>query len=136
MNLSLNKSDTIGIISSSLCLLHCLATPLLFAAQTQIINFGEHKVSYWSNIDIIFIFISAFAIYKTTNTTAKKWVTIVLWINWLILLFIIINEKLEWLSIPEAAIYFPSLGLICLHFYNSKYCQCNTEGYCVNKLVQ
>ena len=74
MNLSLKKADLIGVISSGLCLLHCLATPLLFALQTQIINYDSNKPSWWSGLDIIFIILSALAIYKTTHTTTSKWI--------------------------------------------------------------
>lgn len=129
MNLSINKSDSLGIMSSSLCLAHCLATPLLFSAQSQILNVS----SWWSRIDLFFVLISAFAIYKSTTSTTKKWIISALWINWSLLLFIIMNEKIEWLSIPETAIYFPSLALVLLHIYSNKYCQCIDNNCCTNK---
>ncbi len=133
MALSLKKSDSIGILSSALCLIHCLATPLLFVAQTQLINCCDTKPFWWSSIDIVFLFISVFAIYKTTHTTTRKWVKTALWTSWFILSVIIINEKLGWFAIPETAIYVPALALIFFHFYNSKYCQCKTDNCCVNE---
>lgn len=132
MNITLkNQSDSIGIISSALCLVHCLATPLLFATQTQIINFGSSKPLWWSSIDIILLLISSLAIYKTTINATKNWIKIGLWLSFLILSFIIINEKAGWFPIPEVAIYMPSMSLIFFHVYNSKYCQCKNESCCV-----
>jgi len=64
----------------------------------------------------------------------KKWVAIALWLSWFLLLTIILNEKTAWFSIPEAAIYLPSLSLIFLHWYGSKFCQCKDETCCVNEL--
>lgn len=128
MNLSINKSDSLGIMASSLCLLHCLATPLLFAAQSQILNWAP----WWSSIDVFFLLISAFAIYKSTTTVVKNWIKSALWISWAVLFFIIINEKIEWLPIPEVAIYFPSMSLVFLHIYSNKYCQCTDDKCCTN----
>ncbi len=127
MNLAVNKSDSLGIAASTLCLIHCIATPFLFALNTQIINLGP----WWSSIDLVFLLISALAIYKSGTTVTKKWITNLLWISWSVLLFIIVNEKIEWLPIPEAAVYVPSVSLILLHFYSRKYCQCATNECCI-----
>ena len=135
MNLSLKKADLIRVISSGLCLLDCLATPLLFALQTQIINYESDKPSWWSGLDIIFIIISALTIYKTKYTKTRKWIKSALWGNWILLLCIIINEKLGFYGLPESAIYLPSLGLIFVHIYNSKYCQCASETCCVEEVI-
>ncbi len=133
MNLSIkNKPDSIGIISSTLCLIHCLATPLLFAAQIHIVNGGHGKPFWWSNIDLIFLLISSLAIYKASLNGTKEWIKIALWGSFLLLTFIIVNEKMAWYHIPEPAIYIPTLSLIFLHIYNNKYCQCKDESCCVN----
>ncbi|WP_203257099.1 MerC domain-containing protein [Hyunsoonleella ulvae] len=133
MTFAINKSDSIGIISSSLCLLHCLATPFLFAAQTHVMACCEGKPLWWSSLDIIFLFISALAIYKSSASVSKKWVGNALWICWSMLVFIIVNEKLGWFSIPEPTIYIPSLSLIVLHWYGSMFCQCKNEKCCANQ---
>lgn len=130
MTLTIKKSDSIGIISSGLCLLHCITTPFLFVAQAQILTSSQSKPLWWSSLDIIFLIISALAIYKSNTSVSNKWIGYALWISWFILLFIIVNEKLEWLEIPEYAIYLPSLSLIFFHFYGSMYCQCKDENCC------
>lgn len=132
MTFGINKSDSVGILSSSLCLLHCLATPFLFVAQTQIFAHAPSKPIWWSSLDFVFIIISAFAIYFSSKNTSKKWISVALWISWFLLLFIIANEKVAWFTIPEFAIYFPSATLIFLHWYGGKFCQCKDDHCCVN----
>lgn len=122
MNLSINKSDSLGVFSSVLCLIHCLATPLLFVTQAQIM--GIAKPVWWSYVDYILLVVSFFAIYKSTKVSSNSFVKKVLWISWLALTFLIINEKLEWLSLPELLIFIPTFSLIIFHTYNSFFCKC------------
>lgn len=132
MFLSVKKSDFVGALSSALCLAHCLATPLLFIAQTQTIGDHHDKPLWWSSLDIVFLIISFFAIYKTAKTSTKKWVKQLLWANWALLTFIILNEKVHLIPLPESVVYIPSVALIILHIYNSRYCQCKDETCCTN----
>lgn len=132
MDLAVNKSDSLGIISSTLCLIHCIATPFLFATNAQIANLG----SWWSNVDLMFLIISALAIYKSGTRVTKKWISTGLWSSWGVLLFIIVNEKMGLFNIPETAIYLPSVSLIVLHFYSRRYCQCKTTECCTTNLLR
>ena len=56
MNIYLKKSDTIGAISSSLCVIHCLMTPLLFTAQSLTAVHHDHHSApvWWGNLDFLF----------------------------------------------------------------------------------
>ncbi|TBN18800.1 MerC domain-containing protein [Hyunsoonleella pacifica] len=134
MLLTINKSDSIGILSSGLCLIHCISTPFLFAAQAHVLKCCEAKPLWWSSLDIIFLCISALAIYKSSTSVSKKWIVIALYMSWFLLVTIVVNEKAGWFNIPESAIYFPSLSLIFFHWYGSKFCQCKNEKCCVNEL--
>ncbi|MGH1387623.1 MerC domain-containing protein [Kordia sp.] len=127
------KSDTIGIYASGLCLVHCLATPLLFIVQSQMICCEASVPVWWKALDIFFLVISFFAIYWSVKSTSKEWMKFALWSTWLFLSVIIVNEKAQWFSIPESAIYVPSLGLVFLHFYNRKYCRCKDDQCCIHK---
>ena len=129
MNISLirNNSDTLGIVASGLCLVHCLLTPFIFIAHTGSIMFQETHPVWWKTLDIIFLGLSFIAIRKSSKTTSKPKMKYAFWISWTLLFIIVINEKLSILPIPEATIYLVSSLLVGLHFYNQKYCQCQQD---------
>lgn len=131
-NLSLfrSRSDLFGSAASSLCLLHCLATPLLFAAHTGHVHGHQSSPMWWGTIDIIFIVISLFAVHWSAKNSSKQWMRAALWVSWALLAFVILNEKFELIHLAEAAIYFPSLALVGLHLYNRRYCKCADEECC------
>ena len=119
------KSDLIGASVSALCLVHCVATPLLFVAQTGLMGHGETHPEWWGILDYVFLFISFLAIWWTSKTTTKSWMRIALWTSWSALLFFVLNEGLSFMPLPEEVIYLPALALIFFHLYNRKYCQCS-----------
>ena len=55
MNISLRKPDTIGAMASTLCVIHCLLTPILFAVQSYTAVHSEVAPLWWKNLDFIFI---------------------------------------------------------------------------------
>ncbi|WP_299365942.1 MerC domain-containing protein [Winogradskyella sp.] len=118
------NSDIIGALASSLCLIHCMATPFVFIAQASVASDHHHAPIWWKSIDFIFIGISFFAVYWSAKNTIKSWVKFALWMSWIGLCLVILNEKLEWLPLPEGTIYIPAIALIAIHLYNKKYCQC------------
>lgn len=127
------RSDILGTFASSLCLMHCVATPFLFMAQASSVTFSSGPPTWWKFMDYIFLAISFFAIYWTTKTTTIKWIKPMLWLSWGVLLAIILNEKLELFFLPEAIIYIPSIALVILHLYNRKHCKCSTDKCCANE---
>ncbi|WP_062058921.1 MerC domain-containing protein [Aquimarina longa] len=127
------KSDIIGTLSSSLCLIHCIATPFLFIAQTGSATCCDAPPTWWKFMDYFFLTISYFAIYWSTKTTTLNWVKPLLWLSWFALLLVIMNEKLELLPLSEAIIYVPAFALMILHLYNKKHCNCSTDKCCTNE---
>jgi uncharacterized membrane protein len=127
------KTDLIGAITSTLCLMHCIATPFIFIAQSSAMVCCESAPVWWRLIDYFFLVISFLAVYRSTQTTASYWIKPFLWLSWSVLFIIIMNEKIAWFSFSEQAIYFPALALIALHLYNKKYCQCNTTNCCTHE---
>ena len=127
-----NNADTLGIIASSLCLVHCLATPFLFLAQTGlIISEGAHPL-WWKSLDFIFLGLSFIAVYRTTQVTSNQKLKYIFWVCWSLLFGIVLNEKLGVLPLAEGVIYVVGASLVGLHFYNKKYCKCNNEKCCKN----
>ncbi len=134
MNLILNKSNGIGALASSICLVHCMATPFIFIAQTCSASCCESTPIWWQWIDYIFLGIAFLAVYHSARTTTNKLIGIGLWISWIALLFVILNEKIDWFTLSQHTIYFPALSLIVLHIYNRKYCQCATDQCCADNI--
>lgn len=126
------KSDFIGISASTLCLIHCVATPFLFVAQAEILeSSGTTQPFWWGLLDVIFLLVSYFAVWWSAVNTSKKWVANALWICWGILTLIVVNEKLSLFELPEQAIYIPTIGLIFFHLYNRKYGNHCEEDSCI-----
>ena len=127
-----NNSDFIGAFASGLCLIHCIATPFIFIAQTCSATCCETAPLWWTAIDFLFIGISLFAVYWSVRNSSKSWMKYSLWISWALLCLVILNERIELLQLPELSIYFPAIALVILHLYNRKYCKCKDDSCCTN----
>ncbi|QMU64059.1 MAG: MerC family mercury resistance protein [Flavobacteriaceae bacterium] len=130
MKLTLNSPDTFGTLASVLCVVHCLATPLLFLVHSCSISHCKTTPVWWKSLDYFFLTISFFAIYRSAQTTSKNFMKYALWTSWAILFILIINEKMQWASITEIATYCTAFTLAGLHIYNLNYCQCKTDNCC------
>jgi len=126
------QSDILGSTASALCLMHCLATPFLFATHTVHVHGHHSSPFWWGMLDILFVVISFFAVYWSVKNSKKKAIKYALWISWALLAFVILNEKMGLVHLAETTIYIPSVALVVLHIYNRKYCNCKTESCCVN----
>ena len=133
MNISLRKPDTIGAIVSTLCVVHCLLTPLLFVAQSYTATHSHEAPFWWKNLDYLFILISVIAVYESTKKSTNKLIKAGLWMSWIMLFLLILNEKLVWIELDEIITYCVALTLSMLHIYNLNSCQCKTENCCNNK---
>ena len=132
MKLIIRNSDRIGVVSSGLCMLHCFATPFLFLSQSSLIFISVDFTLIWFILNYFFLFISFIAIYHSVKNSTNRFIRIFLYLFWLVLSGLIINESLEIFSIPEAATYFSASSLICLHIYNLRYCRCDDEDCCAS----
>jgi len=128
------KVDGIGMTASLLCMAHCIATPFLFIAKSCSVSCCDASPTWWSWLDYLFLVVSFFAVWQTSKTTSKRWIRYALWVSWLLLFAIIVNEKLQLLPLPETTIYFPAVALVGLHFYNLKYCHCTTNECCAKSI--
>ena len=132
MKLAINNSDSIGVLASILCLIHCLATPFIFVVQSCAAICCASSPSWWVLFDYLFLTISFFAILKSTKTTQSNFIKYALWSFWLLLLCLIVNESIGVLLISKNALYLVAVLLSSLHIYNLKYCQCNDNKCCLN----
>ena len=127
-----SRSDIFGAFASTMCFIHCLVTPFLFVTYSNTAIIEEMQPWWWGILDIVFLVISFFAVYWTTFNTSKRRIKFAFWILWMLLAMIILNEKLEIVHIEEVFIYLTTLGLVFLHFYNRRYCQCEDDKCCLD----
>lgn len=118
-----NNSDIFGILTCSLCLVHCISTPLILLSLSSLNTKLSMSYSWWSNLDYIFLLISFFMVYFSTQITTVKRMKYFFWLSWFSLFLIIINEKTELFEFSEFATYSIISVLSLLHLYNLKYCK-------------
>jgi len=124
------KSDLIGMLASGLCLLHCMATPFLFMANTGLGIHSDLRPSWWGYLEPFFLVLSFFAVYWSITNTTQKWIKYCFGFFWTFLLLLVLNEKFGLWHVQEEVIYVPAIGLILLHFYNRRFCHCEDESCC------
>ena len=128
MKISTIHPDNIGATFSTLCVIHCFATPILFVTQSYMLVVP----GWWQALNYVFLLLSFFAVYKTSQNSSNQIVKILLYIFWGILATLLISEEFELFHLPEFIRYSTGLTLAGLHIYNKKYCQCDDEECCVN----
>tara|TARA_Y100000816_G_scaffold150438_1_gene107062 strand:- start:248 stop:661 length:414 start_codon:yes stop_codon:yes gene_type:complete len=131
MKLTIQHPDTLGAINSSLCVIHCFATPFLFLtqAQTSLVELSTVPL-WWQLLNYVFIVVSFFAVNRTVKNSSNQLVKSLLWVSWVLLSALILNEEFEIMHMPELLTYFAGISLASLHIYNLKYCQCEDENCC------
>lgn len=127
------KADYIGALTSTLCLIHCLIGPFIFMAWTSSSVQSNGAPNWWHILDYIFLVISFFAIYKTTQQTDKTWINYGFWTNWILLVALILNEKTAFVSTPETLIYIPTIIITGLHIY--KLTQASSQTVAINTVT-
>ncbi len=125
--------DSIGIIASSLCMIHCVGTPFIFIAKACSTTCCSDAPNWWIMIDYLFVIISFLAIYFISKKLTIVWLKIAFWATWVVLLFSILNHSFEITYLPKNFIYIPSFTIIALHFYNLKFCKCQGQSCCASK---
>ena len=124
------RFDAVGAFSSTLCMIHCIATPIFFIASTCSASCCAMAPAWWQWLDYLFLFISFFAIQRATKSSVSDNVVIGLWSSWVALFVLIINIKLQWFQIAENLKFIPAFALVLLHLYNMKFCQCESNECC------
>ena len=123
-NVASDKSDYFGILASSLCLLHCFATPFIFIIRSCSTACCAETPVWWKTIDYLFVIISLIAVIQVFKTSDKDLLKVGFIVSWISLLVLILNESFAMFSVFENAVFIPALALILLHVYNIKLCKC------------
>ena len=121
--------DSLGIVTSTLYMIHCIGTPFIFIAKACSTSCCAGAPLWWQLLDYFFLVICFFAIYFTSKNSSLNWLKITFWISWSILFLTLINQSLEMVTLPSNFIYVPSALIIIFHSYNLIFCK-NDEDCC------
>ncbi len=131
MKVTLNNPDIFGALASSLCIVHCLGTPLLFFSQICLTDDGCNSAPmWWQSMDYLFLIISFVAVYRSSKTTNSNKVKTAFWMTWTLLFFCVLNETLDFIYLSKSVMYTTAFLLGGLHLYNLKYCRCESDQCC------
>ena len=108
--------DVTGIVSSALCIVHCIAVP--FLTSTSSMWFQVLGNQEW--IGYIFLFISFIAVCFSSVGTSKRIAAFLWFFFGCFLLSILFEDQYEWL---EYSGWISSAALISTHFFNLKSCR-------------
>lgn len=118
-NHSHNKADYIGILGSVLCIVHCIAMPVLALGSS--IGHDHHAHIGFLSLDYFFILVNAVAVYFATRDHKSLFVKVLLWSALFIFAVSIVFEErnvvFQWLG------YLGSALLIGGHLINLYLCQ-------------
>ena len=105
-------ADKLGAASVLLCIIHCLAAPVLLAMG---IGFLNNII-----VALLFIFIALISIYNATKGRILEPVSVFLWAAFVaFVVCVLFEEKSEFF---QYGMYLSSTGIIFGHFYNMKSC--------------
>ena len=130
MRITLKNSDNLGVLSSTLCFIHCLTTPFVYISFAGLFDQNEYLSFSWKGLNAIFIILSLLAVYRSTKKTTSKIVKPVFWLSWGFLFFVLFNEEVKFIELPELVSYLSALNLAGIHVYNLKFCGCRDENCC------
>jgi hypothetical protein len=111
-----------------------MATPFLFFASTCTKSCCASAPLWWMWIDYGFLFISLFAVYKSSKNTTKFWIKLVLWGSWTALSSFIFLEQNTELNLSDYYKYSAAVSLAFFHVYNLKYCKCESDNCLVDNI--
>lgn len=119
--LSSQSADILGISASLLCMIHCLAFPVMISLG-YIFKFSDdhdHVHEHWHWMDYFFVILAIWAVYNAAKNTHSKRIKIALWIGVLFFSIAILLHDLNpfMIVISIAA----SLALLIIHIINWKY---------------
>jgi hypothetical protein len=127
------KSDNVGIISSVLCLIHCLLLPIAISAMSVVNHAHDHAHHHHHDhghgsleaLDYVFWVFSLIAVYYSMRQTTLNKVRLAFVLAGLLFTCGILFKEI--LPFGHAWSYAGSVCLILTHYYNMRYC-----SHCAN----
>ncbi|MCB0702070.1 MAG: MerC domain-containing protein [Candidatus Kapaibacterium sp.] len=110
-------SDKIGITASVLCLIHCLAIPILFTVSADTLHLVNHQMPI---IDYIFAVVALIAAYFSGRKTTDTKIKIAFGIGWaLFIIGVLLHDNPYLLYL----LHIGSVILIVTHLKNIRNCR-------------
>lgn len=130
--LSSQSADIMGISASVLCMIHCMAFPVMISLGYMVKYSDDHGHSHdhihWHWMDYFFIVLAIWAVFNAGKNTHSKRIKIALWTA--VGIFSIAILLHEWNPIMIGISIAASVALIIIHIINWKYhnnCKIVTE---------
>jgi hypothetical protein len=83
-------------------------------------------------LNYIFLAVSFIAVYYSVKNSSNLFIKVLLYLFWIWLSLLILNEEFMIFSILELYTYISAICLSVLHVYNLKYCRCDNEECCTS----
>ncbi|MFD2037226.1 MerC domain-containing protein [Belliella marina] len=123
--ISAQSADFMGISASVLCLIHCLAFPILIS-MGFIFNSDEHHHHdhdhahiHWHWMDFLFVFLAVWAVINAAKSTQSKAIKIALWVAVSIFsVGVLLHDVYSWMIFVSLV---ASISLVIIHIINWKY---------------
>jgi hypothetical protein len=115
------KYDIVGITSSALCLVHCIASPLLL-----LLGYHFFEPDGWHLWDFAFLAISAFAVYSVSKGHTTKWIKAGLWASFAVLSVSILLQHDNFVFLVTS--WCAAASLIVFHIFNIRHCHTCAVG--------
>jgi uncharacterized membrane protein len=117
--------DLSGAAISSICLIHCLGTPLFFLIK-PILGFSDqshqHGHSHGLGLDVFFLVLSLVAVWYSASHTSQRYIRYLLWLFWMVFALGLILEMTGWAT-EKYLMYFGSLALVATHLTSYRHCK-------------
>jgi hypothetical protein len=122
------KPDFVGISASFLCMVHCLAYPLIISLgllvkgpESSPRHFGakyQHVHLGWYWLDYVFVTLAIWAVVNAAKNTHSDFIKIGLWLSVTVFSFaILLHHRVEWMFFVSLT---ASLSLLIFHILNLK----------------
>lgn len=109
-----SKADIVGIIASSICIIHCVLTPLIAIIFSELIKEKYELLNYF------FLFISLVSVVLSVKSTKHPFIKSLLIYFWIQLSVGLFFEDKN--IVFSILMYFSAIGLIGTHVLNIKGC--------------
>lgn len=109
---NLHWHDKVGIWSSVLCTVHCLAVPVVMSFSREI---DLHHSTFWNALQILFVAISFWAVRHAASHCSSKVLKFFFWLSFAALAISIFDHHSV---IGEILNYSAATALIVLHSIN------------------